>query len=383
MKPSSFVCQPAVALIAFNDGQLEVFSKDKRCNQQLINISQFSSFSTSGQTLDLLDDQLVLMGDAKLGTSWKYIRIHSPRDGLLSIKFGKETSPIKGSPHRHTSYSNGNKLVVLGGEQNTKVKLEKNTWKELKLRWKNQTDFSGYSSAACQVKLQKNIHLLIGGVQHGKSLGQATKAVFKINITEETVEEWPPILFQRAHHSCELLDGSVVLISGGTSKETTLKDRKFSIVPDELYTLGDVHKNIGKDQTNLSLASSLKRFQHRLIRLEDNVFAVGGAMADKSRPSSVTMFNLTTKSWEEQAGHLLSNNTGDVAVTHFPRSSVDCIFPCQCGLSKAVNASKEEERIFNGNVAKVAFSYIIILTSYYNHCLYDLCSCSSTCHICS
>ena len=365
--PSSFVCQPAVALFAFNDGQLEIFSKDTQCNQQMVNISNFTSFSTSGQTLDLLDDQLVLMGDAKIGTSWKYIRIHSPRDGLLAIKFSKETSPIKGSPHRHTSYSHGNKLVVLGGEQNTKGRLETNTWNELKLRWKNQTAFSGYTSAACQVKLQKNIHLIIGGVQHGRHLDQATKAVLKINITEETVEEWPPILSERAHHSCELLDGSVILISGGLPKGASSRNGNLSIVVDELYTLHEnvvknlhelytLHENVVKNQTTLNQDSSLNRFQHRLIRLEDTVFAVGGAMADRSRPSGVMMFNMTTTSWEEHTENLLSKNTGDVAVTHFPRSSVDCIFNCTCGLSKAAHVSDEDERIVNGNVAKVTKS---------------------------
>ena len=353
LMPSSFVCEPAVALVAFNDGQLEIFSKDRRCNQEMVNISNFTSFSTSGQTLDLLDDQLVLMGDSKIGTSWKYIRIHSPRDGLLTIKFSKETPPIKGSPHRHTSYSHGNKLVVLGGEQNTKGRLETNTWNELKLRWKNQTDFSGYTSAACQVKLQKNIYLHIGGVQHGIHLDQATKAVLKINIDEETVEEWPPILYKRAHHSCELLNESVILISGGLPEGVSSRNGNLSIVLDELYTLEYMHENSVKNQTTLNQGSSLHRFQHRLIRLEDTVFAVGGVMADRSRPSSVMMFNKDTTGWEKHTENLLSNNNGDVAVTHFPRSSVDCILDCQCGLSKAAHVLDEDERIVNGNVAKV------------------------------
>ena len=334
----------------------------------MLNISNNSIFSTSGQTLDLLDDQLVLMGDDKLGSSWKYIRIHSPRDGLLAVSFSQETSPIKGSPHRHTSYSDGNKLVVLGGDQNTKGRLESNTWNELKLRWTNQSAFSGYTSAACQVKLQKNIHLLIGGIQYGKNVRHVTQAVLKINITEETVEEWPPILFKRAHHSCELLSKSVVLISGGIAEEVNSNVGNLSIARDELYTIGDIQtkdKNYKPQQTALSQASSINRFQHRLIRLEDTVFAVAGASPDRSRPSSIKTFNRLTESWDELPGHLLSNNTGDVAVTPFPRSSIDCILNCKCGISKVASVSDEDGRIFNGTVAKVGGSYMFSVTFFY------------------
>ena len=80
--------------------------------------------------------------------------IRKPREGLLAPTFSKEVSPIKGSPHQHTSYVNGNKLAVLGGGQNSKAVLDTDIWNKLNLRWKNnQSAFSGFTSSACKVKV--------------------------------------------------------------------------------------------------------------------------------------------------------------------------------------------------------------------------------------
>lgn len=266
--------------------------------------------------------------------------IRKPREGLLAPTFSKEVSPIKGSPHQHTSYVNGNKLAVLGGGQNSKAVLDTDIWNKLNLRWKNnQSAFSGFTSSACKVKVTTDSYLLIGGVLNEGDKGEST--VLRINLTEEIVEEMPPIERARSHQSCELLeDSEVVLISGGTERRPNITSENF-LLPDELYTIS----------TGISVpsATSLNRYQHRLIRLKETIYAFGGFNSEGIPMTLVEKFNKTTTSWEDDDDHLLSNHTGEVAVTAFPLESIDCNEGCTCGVSR----SNPAVRILNGKEAEV------------------------------
>ena len=130
-KPSSFVCRPGAALLSFPDGQVEVYSPNSKCHQRLFKLPDFK---TTGHTIDLLDDQLLIIGDQTIGARWQYVSIRKPRAGLLAPTFSKEVSPIKGSPSQHVSFAAGNKLALVGGGQNSKAILDTDIWNKLNSR---------------------------------------------------------------------------------------------------------------------------------------------------------------------------------------------------------------------------------------------------------
>ena len=350
LKPSSFVCQPTAMLLSFSSGEVEIFSKNKRCNKKIFD---YPKFSTTGHTISLLDTQLIIAGkNGQIGTKWDYITILSPRDGLLAVKYTREISPITGNPHRHTSFSEGNTLVLLGGDQRARARLDSKTWNGLTLRWKNNgSTFSRHTFAACSVRLLKDSHLIIGGVERG----QASNHVFRVNITEESVEQLPQIELSRAYHSCEITDKGLIIISGGTKETLTSSNRDVSTLPDELYPTN----NLQTTKVVLNRADSLGRYQHRLFRLEDTVYAVGGQTSNGSQPSIVEMFNSTSFQWYEDSEHVLSRQTGELAVTPFPMAAVDCVQDCTCGL-------RAQQRIVNGIEAEVAFHILLSTCNRFN-----------------
>ena len=344
--PSTYCCQPSAALLAFSDGSLEIFSKLTKCNQVIL---KYSNFSTSGQTIDLLDDQLILVGDKKLGGKFKYFSIHSPRENMLAVKYSRETSSIKGSPYGHTSYVQGNKLTLLGGVQSSHATLNTDIWTKLNLRWLNQTLFSAFTSGACQVKLTRNEFVLMGGVTNVLSQKTAVNTVVKINLDEETVEEMPPMNLSRVHHSCQTLKGEdVILISGGIGTRPTPTVNSLTIQEDEIYNL-----TINTEPKVLIQAHSLGRYQHKLLRLGDSVFAVGGKDNTTVLPSAIRVFNAVLQVWEDSRELLKSNDTGEVAVTPFPLTAVDCVEGCKCGGAASGPALS---RVVGGDDTKVNWS---------------------------
>ena len=292
-----------------------------------------------------MDNQLLIIGDQTIGARWRYLSINAPRNGLLAPTYSEKVSSIKGSPQKHTSYTLGNKLFVIGGDQKAKAVLNTDIWNKLNLRWQNQSTFSLFTSSACRAKMTKDSHLLIGGIL--SETHQILSTVLKINLTDETVEEWLPMKNPRYYHSCEFLAGSdVVLISGGIEK-SLIHNATISILPDELYNIG------AKQSALLDAASSINRYQHRLIRLQDTIFAVGGKNSLGSPMSLIERFNPTTNSWEDHKEHTISKHTGEVAVTAFPLAAIDCAVGCKCGVS-GVNT---KSRIINGTEAKVTFIF--------------------------
>ena len=325
---------------------MEILSKQERCSQVIL---KNSNFSTSGHTIDLLDDQLILVGDKRLGGKFKYFRIHSPRENMLAMKYSWESSSIKGSPHGHTSYVQGNKLTLLGGDQNSKATLNTDIWINLNLRWRNQTTFLAFTSASCRVKLTQDKFVLMGGLPNDKKDAETT--VLKIDLQEETVEELPPMKLGRVQHSCQILElggEEVILVSGGTGTRPSPAVSSPAIQNDEIYYL-----NKTTEPKELSEAASLGRYQHKLLRLGDLVFAAGGKDGTAVLPSVVSVFNVDSQAWEDSSQHLKSGDTGELAVTPFPLASVDCVEGCQCGRPASGPAST---RVVGGNETQVDLS---------------------------
>ena len=329
--PNTFVCAPAVAVIFSSSGEVEVFSKNRKCNQKIM---EFPSFGGQGRSVDLLDEQLILLGDNKFGGKFEYKSIHQPRKGLLGMKFSKEVSPIGNSPLWHTSHAFGNQLLAIGGEFQSKARLSNTLWNGLNLRWQNGSRFSRFAIGACKVKLFKDVFLLIGGFERVNGSKVEMNTVLRLNITEETVEELPPIKRNRAFHACEVSEGKI-LISGGTWGEVTIADEVYSLNTNE--------------STILNITSSLGRHHHQLLRLEETIFAFGGLQGNGSETSSVEWFDWMEMRWKQQEQSLLSENTTSLAVTAFPLSAVDCLAGCSCGLA----ASLGNPRIVGGGDAQV------------------------------
>ena len=146
-------------------------------------------------------------------------------------------------------------------------------------------------------------------------------------------------------HDCQLLNKSVVLVSGGLGQkgENPLDD---PFAPDELYDIPSQNTSV------LDPQRSLRRIQHVLAKIEDRIWAMGGinsSNVDSSNntPSKIAEFNPTTNSWDEIDQELQSNQTSQLILTEFPMSAIDCVPECTCGISN------RKERIFNGSEAKV------------------------------
>ena len=195
------------------------------------------------------------------------------------------------------------------------------------------------------MKLAKDVFLLIGGFERVKGAKIEMNTVLRLNITEETFEALPPIKRSRAFHACEISEGKI-LISGGIQGKTAVED--------EVYSL-DNTSNV------LDMASSLGRYQHQLLRLEETIFAFGGLLPNGSETSVVEWFDWTDMRWKHHEQSLLSENTKSLAVTAFPLSAVDCFAGCRCGIAGNLGSA----RIVGGTEAQVAIGKDIC------HCFYN------------
>ena len=293
--PSTFVCAPAVALIFSSTGEVEIFGKNKKCNQKIV---EFPAFGGQGRTIDLLEDQLVLLHENKLDGRFQYQSIHQPRKGLLGMKFTIENSPLENSPYFHTN----------------------TVWNVVNPHWKNGSQISQFAEGACKVKLSRDIFLLIGGFKRVNRSKVEMNSVIRLKVHENTVEELPSIKQSRAFHACEV-SGRRILVSGGSQGQVT--------VSDEVYSL-DTNESMVLDRT-----SSLGRYGHSLLRLEEVIFAFGGLLSNGSETSEVEWFDWSDLSWKKHGESLHSKNTSNIAVTSFPVSAVDCHAGCKCGLTES------------------------------------------------
>ena len=191
-KPSQFICEPAVALLVSKLGEIEVFSSDVKCNQKLNNIPK-ANFD--GHTVNLLDNKLILgaLASSPSQDSWSYLSLEDPRGGLLANKWTHITTMTQESPRHHTSFVHGKDLVFLGGKDNIQTKLrngrvESGEWNVFTLLWKNGTEFRNFKSSSCQVKIETNMVLVIGG---HNSIGSqpASAKVVSVDMKEQSVQE--------------------------------------------------------------------------------------------------------------------------------------------------------------------------------------------------
>ena len=298
-------------------------------------IATIPKFAGIGRTLSLLDEELILLGNDDFGTKGgRYVSIQKPRDGLLAMQYTIEKIPIVGSPHQHTSLVSKNAVAVVGGKFKSKGMLSKFTWTGLSLHWENGSNFKPDLFGSCAVKLGVDVHIILGGARNIQNEQISGRQVVKINTTQQVVYEMKPIKHARVSHACQMLNNSVVLLSGGLDQS--------HIQPDELYntTSEEVLKVLDLDE-------SLGRTGHAIIRIADQVLAFGGRDSNSNVASKIAEFKMATDSWNELSQGLHSTNTSELVVTPFPISSIDCVPECQCGI---VN---KKERIFGGNDAQV------------------------------
>ena len=343
--PSTFICQPAAVLVITERGDVEIFSHNPKCQSKVV--KNFSNFTGVGRTMSLLDDQILLVGGDLDATKQTYVTIQHPRRGLHAMKYTIEKFPLGGSPHAHTSLGSGNRLLVVGGAHRTRAKLEDFTWSSLDLRKPDGTKFTSFVSAHCSVKISRDEYLILGGEQKTKTGIVAIASVFKVNIISEEVETKAKMMTKRMKHSCEKLSDNSVLVSGG--KASLLG----GLIPDEIYNWED------GSSTQLAEEKSLMRSQHRLVRIEDTIFALGGLTKEKKESTTVMKFkegcdvNLDKGCWIEHEKNLFFKAVANLVITSFPQSAIDCGIKCQCGIEKS------KKRIIGGvesEVQKIQFT---------------------------
>ena len=221
-KPSTFVCQPAAALIFTQTGEVEIVSKT--CSMAL---THFREFSSHGRSASLLDRELVILGNDTLsGTGGNYITIQHPRDGLLAIKYTKESFPTRGSPFLHTALASQNRLTVIGGKYKTRAKLEQYTWIDINLKWEenNKGPFAPTFYSACTVKYAPNSFYVFGGAQTVKEVTSVRSTILHINTTSLLVKEVGNMKRPRMSLGCEVLSKGVFVLSGGYSNPSSPLD---------------------------------------------------------------------------------------------------------------------------------------------------------------
>jgi hypothetical protein len=297
---------------------------------------------TTSHTIDLVDDQLVIVGFNTQSDTWQFIRLDDSRGGLLanhwisSNMIGKDSPRTRTIP-RHVSYVKGQHLNILGGNQNRPTQIDLGNLNTFHFVNEDGTLFNGFPSDACGVRTDIETYVVIGGLVDNNNVSQQ---VFEINTKTLTVTERPPVKHARAHHSCALVSQSTILVAGGVSGQTLISDPSSPVSYDELYNV------ITGESEELAVSMVTPRSEHQLIRLGESVFALGGRAANRSQLTSVERFDESTMAWTEHTKGLLSNDTAGLAVTAFPPTAVDCLVDCHCGRLKAEIGSG---RIIGGN----------------------------------
>ena len=357
-RPSTFICQPAAVLVITEKGNVEIFSDKPECQSKVV--EKFSHFTGVGRTLSLLDDQILLVGGDPSATKFTYVSIQNPRRGLHAMKYSIEKFPLGGSPHNHASFVSGNRLLVVGGAHRTKGKFEDFTWNSLNLRKPDGTKFTSIASSPCSVKIGRDIYLVLGGEQKTRYGIVASDLVFKVNITSEEVESLPPMRTKRMKHACEKLSTNSVLVTGGEKSPTgALTDdeiyywRKPASQKDRLYDLYVPRlKRKKRNSIPIPEGKSLKRYQHKLVRIKENIFALGG-LTEQNKGSQIVMKyedgcieEGAIECWSKLENELKFNDVANLAVTSFPESAIDCGIDCQCGIEyskKRISGGTESE----------------------------------------
>ena len=262
--------------------------------------------------------------------------MNNPRGGLLANTWTSTEVLGTDAPMGHTSHVHGSELVLLGGKHDTSLKMVHNNRQQydqfikLNIHWSNGSSLDTFPSNACGVQVNKDRVIILGGTENGMTQSR----ILDINLKLETVQHRSSLQLQRARHSCAMASNTSVLVSGGVSDTSK---PGATLIPDELYNI-----HTGETQV-LENTMTQKRFDHSIIRLGESIFALGGQAADGSNNLPVERFATNTSTWTPHPQGLLSASTGGLAVTALPKSAVDCINECPCGV-----AARKGTRIVNG-----------------------------------
>ena len=154
-------------------------------------------------------------------------------------------------------------------------------------------------------------------------------------MTEEIISAMKPMAYGRYSHGCQLSGRNVVLVTGGYA------NKPHQALPDELYDL------ISQEVTVLEPEQSLGRAQHSLVRIGDQILAIGGRDSTGKSLPRIAEFNKATNTWTELDQRLHSTNTTELVVSPYPIASLDCVPECRCGMTR------HHTRLFGGSEAKV------------------------------
>ena len=344
-EPTSYVCQPAAALFITKAGEVEIFSRE--CSKLITRL--FPKYSGTGWTLSLLDKKIILLGHGDPGSNSNqedtFVSIDNHRDGLFAMKHSEKKVLFDGAPFEHVSLVSRNELFVLGGEYQTNRKYTKDgDWKKTSLK-QDGSNFLPDFIAACSVKIDVNVHIIFGGKK-------SPKGVIKIDTDLEEATEMKPTSLERDFHSCQLVSNKIVILSGGLTWRTLRGGYRRRTIQrqDELY---DIESE--KVVKVLDVADSLRRYNHKTIKMGDEIFAIGGkARTRRPRPPytppplKVKVFNSLTETWYDFSRDLLSSATDQLVLTPYALSSLDCVRECSCG------TVTKNTRIFDGSEAEVA-----------------------------
>ena len=361
-KPSSFVCEAAAAFIVTIGGEVEVFSP--KCSMVIATETNTPrEFAGFGRTSSLLDEELILLGNDGLGTKGHYVSIQKPRNDLLAINYTIENFPLRLYPHEHISLVSKNSLAVVGGKFKSKALLSKFAWRELSLHWQNGSKFIPDFIGSCSVKVAVDVHVIFGGERKDHDQSISGRQVIRVNTSEEIVYVLKPMIHGRVAHDCELLNDSSnqisILVSGGLPLEDKDKPTNTYVQDqqDEIYTIYNITSQESED---LKKDVSLRRHNHALIRMENQVYALGGRNKQDQPTSQIEMFNSTSQRWIQLPKGLQSRNATELVVTAFPTSSLDCVPECQCGQQ----GGRGSKRIFKGNETEVKWAISNDLVSF-------------------
>ena len=336
IKLEEFRCEEAAALVLGSNGELELLTGDPSCHPIIRNSPRVT---TTSQTISLVDDLLVVVGYSVSGSSWLYMSMENTRGGLLANQWTQSSTIGKETPSYQVSFISGHDLVQIGGGH-TQANLETGVLGSFKLVWAESADtFESFPKYSCGVRINSEEFLVIGGKD--EITGEVLKTVLKINVASKTVKKMHDIHTSRAEHGCEVTGENQLLVSGGYGNPKDPKYPKSNMIQtDEVITITNAEIEDSK-----VIDDGLKKYQHQMILLKDTIYSIGGIDSSGVASKGIQKYDSTRKTWS-QAGTLKSGRAGVVAVTAFPKTSVDCIGQCQCGI-------RNTRRIFYGDDTQV------------------------------
>lgn len=256
------------------------------------------------------------------------------------MKYTKKRFPPRGSPFKHTSLASKNKLTIIGGKYGARAKLDRQNWTDASPRWEDNTKVVLNFFSACSVKIAQERFVIFGG---GENIGgeiQVRRTILEIDTANQTVKSIGTMLKPRMAFGCEYLDKDVYLLSGGYSDHSNPLQ---TLEIDEIF-----HSAIPQRSMLLKNEHSLKRFNHKLMRMDKTIFAFGGSTSKIANVQEIDEYNENEMIWEKQGKKLHSKNTEELVIAPYPISALDCVPHCHCGIS-----SNRTDRIYGGENAQV------------------------------